>query len=132
MSKQLISVSYTTQRALSTGAIGFFIAQSMAQKISKYCIFLMKFWQNIRVKAAHIQFLHCVNSENTCVLYNSMSSIQRHSQIFDSSKFNFQIFSRAIISSKIILGPIEDLSMPLDRAHRVVSDTSIFRIDTVN
>jgi len=33
---------------------------------------------------------------------------------------------------KIIFGSIEDLSIPLDRAHRVASDTSIFRIDTVN
>jgi hypothetical protein len=78
-----LSVSYRTRRALSSDAIRFSIGQSMAQRISKYCIFLMKFWQYIRVKAAHI---HCVNSENTCVRCNSMSSIQRYTQIFDSSK----------------------------------------------
>ncbi len=32
---------------------------------------------------------------------------------------------------KIILSAIKDLSIPLDRAHRVALDTSIFRIDIV-
>ncbi len=133
VSKQLTSVSYTTRRALSSGAARFSIAHTMAQKISKYCIFLMKFWQHIRLKAAHI---HCVNSKNTCVRCNSMSSIQRYVQIFDSSKYDFQMIFRFClkpsISPKIIVWAIEDLNIPLDRAHRVTLDTSIFRIDTVN
>jgi hypothetical protein len=46
-------------------------------------------------------------------------------------KYNCQMFSSACGSSKIVLQSFEDLSMPLYRARRVVSDTSIFRIDTV-
>ena len=97
-------VSYTTRRALSSDAIRFSIAQTMAQKILKYCIFLMKFEQHIRIKAIHI---HCVNSENACVRCNSMSCIQRYTQIFNSSEYDFWMIIRfslgPSISPKIIL-----------------------------
>ncbi len=131
VSKKLTSVSYRTRRALSNGTIRFSVDQSMAQKISKYRVFLIKFRHYIRVKATYIHLLHCVNSKDTCVRYNSTSSIQWHTQILDTLKYNFQMFSSACGSSKIVLQAIDEQSIPLDRARRVVSDTSIFRIDTV-
>ncbi len=75
VSKKLTSVSYRTRRALSNGTIRFSVDQSMAQKISKYRVFLIKFRHYIRVKATYIHLLYCVNSKDTCVRYNSTSSI---------------------------------------------------------
>jgi hypothetical protein len=131
VSKKLTSVSYRTRRALSNGTITFSVDQSMAQKISKYRVFLIKFQHYIRVKATYIHLLDCVNSKDTCVRYNSTSSIQWHTQILDTLKYNFQMFSSACGSSKILLQAIDEQSIPLGKARRVVSDTSIFRIDTV-
>jgi hypothetical protein len=73
VAKQLIGVSYTTRWALFSGAIIFSVTQSMVQKISRYNIFVMKFWHHIRIKADYIHFLYCVNSENTCVWCSSMA-----------------------------------------------------------
>ena len=120
VSKKLSSVSYRTRRALSSGIIRSSIDQSMAQKISKYRVFLIKFRHYIRVKATYIHLLHCVNSKDTCVRYNSTSSIQWHTQILDTLKYNFQMFSSACGSSKIVLQAIDEQSMPLDRARRVL------------
>jgi hypothetical protein len=131
VSKKLTSVSYRTRRALSSGIIRFSIDLSMAQKISKYPVFLIKFRHYIRVKATYIHLLHCVNSKDTCVRYNSTSSIQWYTLFIDSLKYNFWTAICARKHLKIVLRSIEDLSMPLDMARRVVSDTSIFRIDTV-
>ncbi len=89
VSKKLTSVSYRTRRALSSGIIRFSIDQSMAQKISKYRVFLIKFRHYIRVKSTYIHLLHCVNSEDTCVRYASTSSIQWYTLFIDSLKYNF-------------------------------------------
>jgi hypothetical protein len=75
LSKKLTSVSYRTRGALSNGTIRFSVDQSMTQKISKYRVFLIKFRHYIRVKATYIHLLHCVDSKDTCVRYNSTSSI---------------------------------------------------------
>ncbi len=106
--KKLTSVSYRTRRALSNGTIRFSVDQSMAQKISKYRVFLIKFQHYIRVKATYIHLLHCVNSKDTYVRYNSTSSIQWHTQILDTLKYNFQMFSSACGSSKIVLQAIDE------------------------
>jgi hypothetical protein len=131
VSKKLTSVSYRTWQALSNGTTRFSVDLSMVQKIPKYRIFLIKFRHHIRVRAAHIHLLHCVNSKNTCVRYNSTSSTQWHTLFINSLKYNFWTATYAWKHQKIVLLGIDDLSMPLDRACRVVSDTSIFRIGTV-
>jgi hypothetical protein len=89
VSKKLTSVSYRTRRALSSGTIRFSVDQSMAQKISKYRIFLIKFRHYIRVKATYIHLLHCVNSKDTCARYNWTSSIQWYTLFIGSLKYNF-------------------------------------------
>jgi hypothetical protein len=83
-------------------------------------VFLIKFQHYIQVKATYIHLLHCVNSKDTCVWYNSTSSIQWHTQILDTLKYNFQMFSSACGSSKIVLQSIDEQSIPLDRARRVL------------
>ena len=94
----------------------------MAQKISKDRVFLIKFWHYIRVKATYIHFLHCVNSKNTCVRYNLASYIQWHTLFINSSKYNFQMFSNACGSSKIVLQAIDEQSISLDILRRKMYD----------
>ena len=129
--KKFTSMSYTTPRTLSNGTIRFSTVQSTIQKISKYCILSIKFCHYIRAKAAHVHFLDCVNSENTCVQYNSMSSTQCCAQVTSSLKYNLRVFSSTCVSSKNVVQIINDLSMSLDGTRQVVSDTSIFRVDIV-
>ena len=112
--------------------VRFSIAQTMVQKIPKYCIFSWKFWQPIRVFSAAIRPGTCskcsssVPSRTRRALYNSMLGFSITESII------FGPIGGASENLKIILSAIENLSIPLDRARQVLLGTGLEHLEHVS
>ena len=122
-SKSHTLVPSTTRWALSNGAIRFFISQTMVPKIPKYWYFPIELWIRIRVIPCRI----CSGTCSNCSSYVPSTTRRALSngvlRFLIAQRKSFGPIDGARENLKIIFWLILNLSIPLDRAHRVLLGT---------